>query len=72
MHERRSEIMAGRDVYWRIRPGEGHAWATVTSVTEAAESMLEGLACDPDQIWEVQPVWMTDDEFAALPEFMGW
>ncbi len=51
----------------QIRPtddGCPHGWATV-DMREVAEMTTEG-------DWEIRHVWMTRDEFEALPDFGGW
>lgn len=55
--------------YWQSRPGPGWSWATCETEADAREYAGGD---DPTVEYEIREVWMTLDEFEAMPEHGGW
>ena len=69
VEELQRQKAASRDKrkFLKVRPIEGGSWC----IMEPCE--LEDMTGGEElQTYEVQDVWMTNDEWEALPEFQGW
>jgi hypothetical protein len=54
--------------YCQVKPKDQTSWCTV-HIKEIADVLWDS---EPNDEWDIKIIELTDEEFAALPEFQGW